>query len=163
MIPIDLQLSSCADDSIGVLVEYINVESDESLIEELYSIFGDDLNLSKWNCSFFIRRIQDGFYLSVHSNRKHVYWSRNRTLSQLFRNSVDGKLKSCNGTFISRLDNKSNILWQIDNEPSAVGGGASKGYSSKCFSIRLVEDSAFNGKYDYLKDLMILNHEDKVF
>tara|TARA_B100001250_G_C19694664_1_gene741916 strand:+ start:245 stop:718 length:474 start_codon:yes stop_codon:yes gene_type:complete len=157
MIPIDLQLSSCADDSMGVLVEYINVESDESLIEELYTIFGDDLNLSKWNSSFFIRRIQDGLYLSVHSNRKHVYWSKNRTLSQLFRNSVDGKLKSCNGTFISRLDNKSSVLWQIDNDPSATVG------RHAAFSIRLVEETAFNGKYDYLKDLMILNHEDKVF
>lgn len=159
-IPIDLQLSSCEDDRIGVLVEYVNVESDDSIIEELYTIFGDDLNLTKWINSCFVRRLQDGMYLSVHSNRKHVYWSKNRALSQLFRNSMNGKLKSCNGTFIARLDNNSSVLWQIDNDPSAdVGGGA----SSECFSIRLLEDTAFNGKYDYLKDVMILNHEDIVF
>ena len=146
-IPIDLQLSSCEDDIIGVLVEYVNVEFDDSIIEELYTIFGDDLNLTKWSNSFFVRRLQDGMYLSVHSNRKHVYWSKLRTLSQLFRNSMDDKLKSCNGTFIARLDNKSNVLWQIDDENNK-------------FSVRLVEETAFNGKYDYLKDVTVLNQEE---
>lgn len=146
MVPIDLQLSSKPEDTTGVIMEIVKVQDEESIVDELYAIYEDDLLIDEWICTFFVKRLQDGLYLSVDPNRKHVYWSENKGLKQVFRMNEDGPLFSYLGTYIARLG-RSPTLWQVDED------------STEYFTLRFVENSAYSGKFDYLKDLVVLTNE----
>ena len=76
-----------------------------------------------------------------------MYWSENKGLKQVFRiNEDNGPLFSYLGTYIARLG-RSPTLWQVDED------------STEYFTLRFVENSAYSGKFDYLKDLVVLTNE----
>ena len=60
MVPIDLQLSSKPEDTTGVIMEIVKVQDEESIVNELYAIYEDDLLIDEWICTFFVKRLQDG-------------------------------------------------------------------------------------------------------
>ena len=113
MVPIDLQLSSKPEDTTGVIMEIVKVQDEESIVDELYAIYEDDLLIDEWICTFFVKRLQDGLYLSVDPNRKHVYWSENKGLKQVFRINED------NGPLFSYLVRHC----PFRQEPDPLAGG----------------------------------------
>tara|TARA_B100001250_G_C19813726_1_gene797098 strand:- start:2233 stop:2634 length:402 start_codon:yes stop_codon:yes gene_type:complete len=129
-IPIDVQLSMDPYDTMGMIMERVEITKNKELMQEIRDFLGNP-NLT--NVCFF-QRMKDGTYLSVHENKKHVYWSDKKEMRQLFMCDEHLKIRSVFGTYISRIDN---ILWQILSQYKNDD-------DNECFAIRVLNTENYN-------------------
>ena len=132
-IPVDVQFSMDPYDTKGMIMERVDVTRNKKLLKQLRD-FVINHNVADFRDACFFQRMKDGTYLSVHENKKHVYWDARKEMRQLFFCDNDLKIRSVFGTYISKINDK---LWQILHEYKNDD-------NVECFAIRVLHTDTYN-------------------
>lgn len=131
-IPVDVQFSMDPYDTKGMIMERVDVARNKKLLKELRE-FMINHNVTDFRDACFFQRMKDGTYLSVHENKKHVYWDTKKQMRQLFFCDADLKIRTVFGTYISKINDE---LWQILQKYKNDD-------STDCFAIRVLNTEIY--------------------